>query len=142
MSFLSSLNISGSGMSAQKLRMDVIAQNIANAETTRTDAGGPYLKKSVVFSEKQAAFAGYLRRAQDISGGVAVTAIIENGQAVTRVYDPDHPDADAQGYVLMPEIDTAEQMVDMIAASRSYEANITAFNAVKFMASKALEIGK
>lgn len=140
MSFLSSLNISGSGLSAQKLRMDILAQNIANAETTRTEDGGPYLKKSVVFSEQKSSFDEILKERQ--SGGVAITEIIENPDAVKRVYDPDHPDADADGYVQMPDISTTEQMVDLISASRSYEANITAFNAVKYMAAKALEIGK
>lgn len=120
--------------------MDILAQNIANAETTRTEDGGPYLKKSVVFSEQKSSFDEILKERQ--SGGVAITEIIENPDAVKRVYDPDHPDADADGYVLMPDISTTEQMVDLISASRSYEANITAFNAVKYMAAKALEIGK
>jgi len=140
MPFLSSLNISGSGLTAQKLRMDVIAQNIANAETTRTEAGGPYLKKSVIFTEQTASFNSALRSAQ--AGGVAVTGIVENRDAVARVYDPGHPDADELGYVSMPQINTTEEMVDMISASRSYQANITAFNAAKYMAGKALEIGK
>ena len=141
MSFLSSLNISGSGLSAQKLRMDVIAQNIANAETTRTEAGGPYLKKSVVFAEQSDSFADILK-GKEAMGGVAVTGITQDENAVKMVYDPEHPDADAAGYVAMPEISTVEEMVDLISAGRSYESNITAFNAVKYMAAKALEIGK
>lgn len=142
MSFLSSLNISGSGISAQKMRMNIIAQNIANAETTNAGDGGPYLKKSVVFSEKETSFGTFLKRAEEQPGGVYVSQIVENENAVKRVYDPEHPDADEFGYVAMPEISTTEEMVDLISANRSYEANITAFNAVKFMAAKALEIGK
>jgi flagellar basal-body rod protein FlgC len=141
MSFLSSLGISGSGLSAQKLRMDVIAQNIANAETTRTETGGPYLKKSVVFAEQSASFADILKGEKALAG-VAVTGITQDENAVRQVYDPDHADADAAGYVAMPEISTVEEMVDLISAGRSYESNITAFNAVKYMAAKALEIGK
>ncbi|HWQ50782.1 MAG TPA: flagellar basal body rod protein FlgC [Terriglobales bacterium] len=141
MSFLSSLNISGSGLTAQKLRMDVIAQNIANAETTRTEEGGPYLKKSVVFAERSPSFADILK-GKERMGGVAVTGIVQDENAVRMVYDPGHPDADAAGYVAMPDISTVEEMVDLITAGRSYESNITAFNAVKYMAAKALEIGK
>jgi flagellar basal-body rod protein FlgC len=141
MAFLPSLNISGSGLSAQKLRMDILAQNITNAETTRTENGGPYLKKAVVFTEQSPSFDAILRNKQT-PGGVTVSDIIQNPDAVKRIYDPDHPDADAEGYVMMPNISATEEMVDLISASRSYEANITAFNAVKYMATKALEIGK
>jgi len=143
MSFLSSLNISGSGLTAQKLRMDVIAQNIANADTTRTEEGGPYLKKSVVFTEsgRGGSFSEVLKGKQS-PGGVTVTGIIEDQQAVKPVYDPDNPDANEEGYVMLPDINTTQEMVDLISASRSYEANITAFNAVKQMAQDALRIGK
>lgn len=143
MSFLKSLDICGSGLTAQKLRMDTIAQNIANAQTTRTPDGGPYLKKQVVFSpmEEQGGFAGALRRASRAQG-VEVSAIIEDANAIIPVYDPGHPDCDENGYVWMPDIDTVEEMVDMISATRSYEAGITAFNALKLMANRALEIGR
>lgn len=144
MAFLSSLNISGSGLTAQKLRMDVIAQNISNTETTRTENGGPYLKKSVVFKARGDAqsFLAMLKGRKSTLLGVGVTEILEDEKAVKPIYDPDHPDADESGYVNMPDINTTQEMVDMISASRSYEANITAFNAVKQMASKALDIGK
>ena len=146
MSFLRSLNISGSALTAQKLRMDTISQNISNAETTRTEGGGPYMRKMVVFTEntEDSDFRSMMKKSYEKSGlsGVSVTEILEDENAVKPVYDPDHPDADENGYVMMPDINTTEEMVNMISASRAYEANITAFNAVKSMAQKALEIGK
>jgi flagellar basal-body rod protein FlgC len=144
MSFLDSLNISGSALTAQKLRMDVISQNIANASTTRTEAGGPYRRKMVVFSEDLSDFSEALVRGGDEepASGVKVTAIVDDPSDLKPVYNPSHPDADENGYVMMPNVDTAKEMVDMISATRSYEANVTAFNAVKLMASKALEIGR
>ncbi|MGI5891304.1 MAG: flagellar basal body rod protein FlgC [Bacillota bacterium] len=143
MSFLNSLNISGSALTAQKLRMDIISQNIANAKTTRTPEGGPYIKKSVVFrpSEEQVSFKGILRNTQGIRG-VEVTEIIENPNATIPVYDPSHPDADQNGYVMMPNINTVEEMIDMMSATRSIEANIAAFNSLIQMANRALEIGR
>lgn len=146
MSFLSSLNISGSALTAQKLRMDVISQNIANADVTRTEQGGPYRRKMVVLSSDgiKNNFSYVLNSSQESlkCSGVEVAGIVEDPEELTPVFDPDHPDADANGYVMMPNVDTVEEMTDMISASRSYEANITAFNAVKQMASKALEIGR
>jgi len=143
MSFLQSLNISGSALTAQKLRMNIISQNIANAQTTRTEDGGPYIKKNVVFSSSDVdvSFAGTLNNAQKIQG-VEVSAIVDSEEELTSVYNPDHPDADENGYVLMPNVDTVEEMIDMISATRSYEANITAFNALKSMATSALDIGR
>ncbi len=143
MSFLQSLNISGSALTAQKLRMNIISQNIANAQTTRTEDGGPYIKKNVAFSSSDVdiSFAGTLNNAQKIQG-VEVSAIVDSEEELTSVYNPDHPDADENGYVLMPNVDTVEEMVDMISATRSYEANITAFNALKSMATSALDIGR
>lgn len=146
MSFLSSMNISASGMTAQRTRLDVASENIANMETTRTEGGGPYRRKVVVLQEKgnstfrralQQASAGYTQ-----SGGVKVTQIAEDKRELKPVYNPDHPDADANGYVLMPNVDLVKETVDSMSATRSYEANITAFNAVKMMAQRALEIGK
>ncbi len=143
MSFLQSLNISGSALTAQKLRMNIISQNIANAQTTRTEDGGPYIKKNVVFSSSDVdvSFAGTLNNAQKIQG-VEVSAIVDSEEELTSVYNPDHPDADENGYVLMPNVETVEEMIDMISATRSYEANITAFNALKSMATSALDIGR
>ena len=147
MAFLNSLNISASGLTAQKYRMEIVAQNLANAQTTRTEDGGPYRRKLVVLSEitGSANFAGTLRTAMNENaspGGVEVSAILEDADDFKVEYDPSHPDADADGYVRLPNVNTVEEMVDIMAASRLYEANITAFNAMKDMAAKALEIGK
>ncbi len=147
MAFLNSLNISASGLTAQKYRMEIVAQNLANAQTTRTEDGGPYRRKLVVLSEitGTANFAGTLRTAMNENaspGGVEVSAILEDADDFKVEYDPSHPDADADGYVRLPNVNTVEEMVDIMAASRLYEANITAFNAMKDMAAKALEIGK
>lgn len=145
MAFLNSLNISGSGLTAQKYRMEIVAQNLANADTTRTEAGGPYRRKLVTFSEigNTGNFASVLRAsAGDAVGGVRVEEVLDDTDDFKVEYDPTHPDANEDGYVQLPNVDTTEEMVDMMSASRLYEANITAFNAMKDMASKALEIGK
>ena len=143
MAFLSSLNISGSALTAQKFRMDVISSNIANASTTRTEDGGPYIKKSVVFEEQDNSFNSIFNSLENgASSGVKVSEVLEDTDAVKKVYDPDNPDADANGYVLTPDINTVEEMTDMMSATRSYQANVTVFNAVKLMATAALEIGR
>jgi flagellar basal-body rod protein FlgC len=147
MAFLSSLNISGSALTAQKLRMQVTAQNIANANTTVTDDGGVYKRKSVVLAERRipSDFKSNINSAEEeinSFGGVMAVSINEDETGSVRKYDPDNPEADGDGYVQQPGIDTTEEMIEMIAASRAYESNITVFNAVKSMASKALEIGK
>ena len=147
MSFLSSLNISGSALTAQKLRMDVIAQNISNAQTTKTENGTPYRRKMVVFQENdnQTKFENVLSDAQEkaqYTGGVKVSSIVEDPSDLKPVYDPSNPDANENGYVMMPNVDTAKEMIDMISSTRSYEANVTAFNSIKSMAEKALEIGR
>lgn len=144
------LNISASGLTAQSLRMDTIAQNIANVNTTRDENGNPYRRKTVVFAEKtDNAFQYALqmsqqRRATETNGnGVKVTAIVEDHvTAMTKVYDPAHPDADEDGYVTYPNINTVTEMTNLIDATRSYEANVTAFNATKNMLLKGLELGK
>jgi flagellar basal-body rod protein FlgC len=145
MAFLSSLNFPGSALTAQKLKMRVIAQNLANSDTTA--AGGAYVKKNVVFAERRVNddFRTKLSEAEKeirSYGGVVAVEIEEDADAAVMEYDPDNPAANAQGYVERPGIDTTEEMIKMIEASRMYEANITAFNAIKSMASKALEIGK
>lgn len=144
MSFLNSLNISASGMAAQKLRLDVAADNIANQETTRTAAGGPYRRKMVVL---QAAGETGFRRILDSASaaapaGVRAVHILEDETQLNPVYDPTHPDADENGYVQMPNVDLVKETIDSMSATRSYDANITAFNAMKLMMQKALEIGK
>ena len=161
MSFFNSFNISASGMTAQRLRMDTISQNLANVNTTRTDSGEAYRRKTVVFQEmnngksfrnhldnylndykSSTSTASGLRRGRSSgSGGVKVTSIVEDQSPFIEVYDPTHPDANEAGYVEMPNVNSVEEMTNLISANRSYEANITAFNATKAMASKALEIG-
>ena len=148
MSFLNSFDISASGMSAQRVRMDVAAENIANVDTTRTEKGGPYQRKDVVFeSFGTNSFQEALRNASLGKGynsakkaGVRVTTLVSDDREFKRVYNPNHPDADADGYVEMPNVDVLKETVDSMSATRSYEANVTALNAMKAMAQKALEI--
>ncbi|MDD3840429.1 MAG: flagellar basal body rod protein FlgC [Clostridia bacterium] len=145
MGYLDSLDISASGLTAQRLRMDVISKNIANMNTTRTETGDPYRRKTVVFAEQKDSdsFKNVLGNAVDkAGGGVKVTGIIEDTSPYKRVYNPEHPDADQEGYVNMPNINIIEEMVNMISATRSYEANITCFNSSKSMLIRALDIGK
>lgn len=148
MSFLSSMNISASAMTAQRLRLDVASENIANIDTTRTEGGGPYQRKMVVLEARnENNFRRTLMNAAGASrqgsrGGVQVAQIMADTTPFKSVYSPEHPDADENGYVQMPNVDIIKETVDGMSASRSYEANITAFNAMKLMASKALEIGR
>lgn len=146
MSFLNSFDISASGLTAQRLRLDVISQNIANVNTTRTESGEAYRRKTVLFEERQnnPSFAQVLLGQADTSPntGVRVSRIAEDDTPFKLVYEPGHPDANEDGYVSMPNVNIVEEMVNMISASRSYEANVTAMNAMKAMASKALEIGR
>lgn len=144
MDFLSSFNISGSGLTAQKLRMDVISQNIANAEVTRTEDGSPYRRKMVVLSSmKDSGFRDALNNATAVkTSGVQVERVVEDQSALIPVYNPNHPDANEDGYIMLPNVNKAQEMIDMLSASRAYEANVTVFNATKAMALKALEIGR
>ncbi|MCI9200852.1 MAG: flagellar basal body rod protein FlgC [Lachnospiraceae bacterium] len=147
MSIFSAFNINSSGLTAQRYRMDIISQNIANANTTRTADGTPYRRKVVTFAEKNShtPFSRVLNSARDkYSGdGVKVDGVFEDTQTdMTMVYDPSHPDADENGYVMYPNVNIITEMTNMIDASRAYEANSTAFNATKAMAMKGLEIGK
>ncbi|HBR09424.1 MAG TPA: flagellar basal body rod protein FlgC [Clostridiales bacterium] len=142
MGFLSGMDISASGLTAQRLRMDVISENIANIDTTRTEEGGPYTRKYVVMEEREASFSQTLKNASEAVGaGVRVSEIGEDSSEYQRVYDPDHPEADEDGYVAYPNVQVTQEMVDMLSAYRAYEANITAFGAYKSMAVKTLEIG-
>jgi len=141
MAFLSSLDISASALTAQRMRMDIISENIANATTTRTETGEPYRRRVAVLSEKQGApFSTYYNQA--LGNGVVVSSIEEDMSDFTLEYDPDHPDADARGYVQLPNVDETREIIDMMSATRSYEANVTALNAIKSIAMKALEIGR
>ncbi|NLP13552.1 MAG: flagellar basal body rod protein FlgC [Clostridium sp.] len=147
MGYFSSLDISASGLTAQRLRMDTISQNIANVNTTRTENGQPYRRKTVLFEEKSASvpFSSYLSKSiadSSAGGGVRVTGIVEDQTPFKREYDPGHPDADEEGYVLRPNVDVITEMVNMISATRAYEANVTSINTSKDIAMKALEIGR
>lgn len=145
MSAFGAMDISASGMTAQRLRTDIIAQNIANVNTTRDSDGGVYKRKTVVFEEKPSdSFNDYLSVASSsIGNGVKVSRIVEDDETpMTMVYDPSHPDADEEGYVMYPNVNTVTEMTNLIDASRSYEANVTAFNGTKSMTMTALEIGK
>lgn len=162
----SGLSISASGMRAERIRQDVISTNLANAETTRSDKGGPYRRQFVVVKaaadERSTSLltantadmsgdttqpdhlatssTGLPRDERFSGGGVAVTEIREDSRPPKLVYDPSHPDADAKGYVAMPNVNVVEEMTDMISATRAYEANVTAFNATKGMLAQGLQL--
>lgn len=157
--FLNSLNISGSGLTAQRARMDIIAQNIANSEVTRTETGGPYRRQVVVLKSTgdHPNFKDVLEAAEHgvtinsarnfvrgggrvYTDGVKVDRIIEDQTPFVPVYDPEHPDANEDGYVMYPNVDRTQEIIDMMGASRAYQANITAFNAVKEMLQKAMDM--
>ena len=142
-----SFEISASGLTAQRTRMNVIANNLANINTTRTPEGGPYRKRNVVFSTKSvkdSSFGTILSEMEKkIGNGVEVTEIVEDRSetAFIEVYDPTHPDADERGFYYRPNINAIHEMVDLIDASRAFEANVTAINAAKQMGQSALRIG-
>jgi len=152
MSIFNALNTSASALTAQRLRMDTVSSNIANAETTRATINEdgeyePYRRKMVTFESKgERSFASHLQRAtrsnQNVGSGVRVAEITEDDEPFTPVYNPNHPDAGEDGYVQMPNVDPLQEMVDLMSATRSYEANVTSINATKSMLMKALEIGK
>ncbi|WP_033166714.1 flagellar basal body rod protein FlgC [Clostridium sp. KNHs205] len=146
MSVIDAMNISASGMTAQRLRMDVISQNIANVNTTRDENGNVVRRKIVVFEERnQSPFSKILggKINEAMGNGVKVTEVKEDTTTpMNVVYDPSHPDADEEGYVTYPNINTVTEMANLIDASRAYDANVTAFNSIKSMALKGLEVGK
>ena len=148
MAFLSSLDIAGSGLSASRLRMDIISDNIANSETTRTAQGGPYRRKMAVYqcNDTPQTFRSMVEDqtsgGDTVPGGVKMSAVIDDQTPFTEVFDPTDPDANAQGYVQKPNVDLIKETTDMMAVTRAYSANLTAINAVKEMAAKALEFGK
>lgn len=157
-SIFSAFRIAASALTAQRLRMDVLANNVANAETTRTEEGGPYKRQQVVFTANQeTSFASFLSPTSNTDtisttqlesnnqtklAGVRVETILTDDSPGNRVYDPNHPDADADGFVTYPNVNLATEMTDMLSATRSYEANVTVFNSLKGMALKALDIGR
>ncbi|GIV07625.1 MAG: flagellar basal-body rod protein FlgC [Fimbriimonadales bacterium] len=134
MGLISTLRVSSSGLSAERLRMDLIADNLANANTTRTPDGQPYRRKVAIFQP--------ITPTPSMPGGVRVAQIAADATPPRLVYEPGHPDADANGYVAYPNVDIVHEMVDMITASRAYEANIQAFNAAKNMFLRTIDIGR
>ena len=145
MDFFDAIHASSSGLSAQRLRMNLISGNLANVNTTRTRGGGPYRRKEAIFTARpiegsfKKILSDRLNRQLSI---VKVDRVLEDSNQPVMKYDPQHPDADEKGYVAMPNINVMEEMVNMISATRGYEANVTALKAAKEMASRALEIGK
>jgi len=139
MDIFTTFDISASALKANRIRLNTISSNIANVETTSTPEGGPYKKKSVYFETKPISFKNELDTSLQ---GVEVTKIIEDNEEPKRIYDPSHPDAGDDGYVAMPNISVIKEMVDMMSATRSYEANTTVIKSAKRMALKALEIGR
>jgi len=144
MDLIGLLQVSASGLSAQQLRMELVSSNLANASTTRTPDGGPYIRKEPVFqavpvpsegNEFSAKLKAHLQQ-------VIVQDVQDDASGPRRIHDPGHPDADADGYVLMPNVDVMREMVDLVNATRSYEANVSALGATRAMLLKALEIGK
>ena len=140
MNFLQSLEISASGLYAQRRRMDVIASNLANIETTHTKKGGPYRRKMVVMSPKPVEDFDKVLALQ--AEGVKIDDIVEDKSPFRKAYNPSHPDADKNGYVLKPNVDLVVEITNMLMARRAFEANIAAIKSTKQMALKALEIGR
>ncbi|NPV71230.1 MAG: flagellar basal body rod protein FlgC [Firmicutes bacterium] len=141
-----SMDASASGLTAERLRLDIIAGNLANANTTRTAEGGPYRRKVPVFVQGVGngfrSFFQVFSKSLDEAQGVQVGAVVSDDRPGKMKYEPGHPDADQNGYVAMPNVDVVTEMVDMISATRGYEANVSAINAAKQMAMRALEIGR
>ena len=143
MSFLDSMNITGSALTAERFRMNIALQNLANQNTTRTASGEPYRRKQVVFYERGMSFSDALRTesAKVEGGGVRVTQVVESQRDFIPVYDPDHPDANEEGYLELPNITLVKELTDAMAASQAYSANVTAFNALKSVIARGLELG-
>ena len=144
MSLFSALSVGASGMAAQRARAELLVENLANAETTRTPEGGPYRRKDAVFesSPVESPFASIFSSELQGAGGVAVADVVTDNSAPERRYLPGHPDADKDGYVAFPKINAAEDMVDLMGASRSYGANISAISAIKDMIQRSIDLAR
>ena len=142
MGMFGAINAAASGLAAERLRMDVISNNIANVNTTRTAEGGAYRRQIVTFAprENESSFSQVLSEKVDAGSGVKVVGISKDNSPTRKIYDPAHPDANKDGYVEMPNVNVVTEMVDMITSTRSYEANVTALNSSKDMIRKALRI--
>ena len=141
MEFFTSFKIISSGLSAQRAKMDVLTSNIANVNTTSTPEGGPYKRKIITFSSDPVQ-KGFDETIKDAVNAVKVNGISNDKEGFKKIFDPAHPDADKEGYVTLPNVNMMLEMTDLITASRAYEANATAFDAMKNMALKAIDIGK
>jgi flagellar basal-body rod protein FlgC len=141
-SLFSVLSIGASGMAAQRVRAELLTENLANAETTRTPEGGPYRRKDVIFTSTEVGspFASVFSGELESAGGVSVAGVVTDTRDPERRYLPGHPDADAEGYVAFPRVNPAEDMVDLMGAARGYEANVAAISAVKDMISRSLDL--
>ncbi|SRR5258706_10234634 len=140
MSLFSSLQVSASGMAAQRTRAEMLVENMANAETTRTPEGGPYRRKDVVFTSEAQSSPFSAMFQSELSNGVSIADVVTDDREPDKRYLPGHPDADASGYVAFPRVNPAEDMVDLMGASRSYQANVAAMSAVKDMISKSIDL--
>ena len=142
MSLFAALSTGASGMAAQRARAEILVENLANAETTRTPEGGPYRRKDVVFESTTVGspFASIFASETEEAGGVAVSDIITDTGAPEKRYLPGHPDADKDGYVAFPRVNPAEDMVDLLGAARNYEANVAAISAVKDMIQRSIDL--
>ena len=141
MDLMTSFKILGSGLAAQRAKLDIVTSNLANVNTTRTPAGGPYRKKSIAFTAENVA-GNFDATMKEVVKSVKIAEIREDPNGVKMIYDPTHPDADAKGFVAMPDINVMVEMTNMMAASRAYEACVTAFDSTKKMALKTLEMGR
>ena len=140
MSIFNSMKINHSGLSLERLKMDVISTNMANVNTTRTEDGGPYKRKEVLFMESLTSANDRLGRKR--SAGVKVVGIGEDEEGLRQAYDPDHPDSDEEGYLMLPNVNMVDEMISLINVQRTYEANVTALTTSKNILKKALEISK
>jgi flagellar basal-body rod protein FlgC len=142
MGTFNSLSIASQGMTAQRQRLEIATSNLANASTTRTPEGGPYRRQDVVFTTTQMNLSPFASELDQASRGVMVSEVVTTESAPVRVYNPQHPDADAEGYVSMPDINPAEETVNILSAARSFESNATVFNLIKELARAALRLGE
>jgi flagellar basal-body rod protein FlgC len=146
MDFFTSFKICSSGLAAQRAKMDVVTSNIANVSTTRTPEGGPYKRKIIAFSadpiKEELSKENFRSKIKDALNAVKVGSVVESKEPMKTIYDPAHPDADKNGFVVMPNVNVVMEMTDMITAGRAYEANVAAFDATKSMAIRTLDIGK
>jgi len=143
MSLFAALSVSASGLAAQRTRAELLAENLANADTTRTPAGGPYRRKDAVFASQPVSSAfssAFAAQLDSTLTGVAVTEIVEDARPPEKRYLPGHPDADAEGYVAFPRVNPAEDMVDLLGAARGYQANLAAASAIKDMIHRSIEL--